>query len=797
MGKLVERERIYKQLHRDMENRRLRYWRANTGWGKTTAILQYFAYWKLPYISISVEDEAFFEKLKAAAENGDAHILIDDLHRLEPEKQQGLNEYLEKFSDNTKVYLLGRAWIPPYLKKYEISNELVYYHTEQLAMNENEAAQLMELHGITCRPQLLTQIVRQTEGWMIYLILMARQGKHIEALNNKLIELTRLDLFDYFDHNIWNTFEDDIKNFLLNMGHLEFFTEQEACIVCGKKEVSDVLNKIQMTSSYLIQDDDTHYHFRKPMGFYLERKQKQVYDEATLKQRYENTALYFSMENDMPNALKYYSLAGDRQRMTEILIENSNSLAGDAYYYELEKYYLDLNDESIGNSPEMMAAMAMLHSLSMRIEESNYYMERLIKYEKKLPLSDSKKKIARDKIGFLQLALPHMGSSTMIEKFQRMSRTKARLQEMSISGDMASVMSGGLDFCEWSKMDRKLYRTMKLPISIVFGKYGDGLAEIALGESLFEQNMDGNYTESLMLLNSGKAACEITGNLQFQFAANGLLARMFLADGRLPTAFNLIENYYKKVATTGKRQLPLNTEAFLIWLYMQNGENAMAETWLKECAPNEYEHFFILERYRYQTKIKVYVLKKMYLEALSLLERLEQYFTLYGRRYNLAETKLLCAIVLYRMEDPHWKKELKKGLEITYEYQFYRVVADLGIAILPLLMEYSREVSEPEETLPQDCKYYNYLKQLLQTVRRQAELYPLYLEAKEQHDFNLTDSEKRVMKLLAQGMTNREIAEKLCISVTTVKSHTGNIYAKLEVKNRTAAVQAAKEMELI
>lgn len=149
------------------------------------------------------------------------------------------------------------------------------------------------------------------------------------------------------------------------------------------------------------------------------------------------------------------------------------------------------------------------------------------------------------------------------------------------------------------------------------------------------------------------------------------------------------------------------------------------------------------------------------------------------------------------MEDPHWKKELKKGLEITYEYQFYRVVADLGIAILPLLMEYSREVSEPEETLPQDCKYYNYLKQLLQTVRRQAELYPLYLEAKEQHDFNLTDSEKRVMKLLAQGMTNREIAEKLCISVTTVKSHTGNIYAKLEVKNRTAAVQAAKEMELI
>ncbi len=127
VGKLVERERIYKLLQRDMQNRRILYWRANTGWGKTTALLQYFAYMQIPYVSPDVTADDFVEQLKQAVSSGDAHIMIDDLHKLDAEKLQVFNEYLEQSSDNTRFYLLGRAWLPSYLKKYEISNELVYY----------------------------------------------------------------------------------------------------------------------------------------------------------------------------------------------------------------------------------------------------------------------------------------------------------------------------------------------------------------------------------------------------------------------------------------------------------------------------------------------------------------------------------------------------------------------------------------------------------------------------------------------------------------------------------------------
>ena len=54
-----------------------------------------------------------------------------------------------------------------------------------------------------------------------------------------------------------------------------------------------------------------------------------------------------------------------------------------------------------------------------------------------------------------------------------------------------------------------------------------------------------------------------------------------------------------------------------------------------------------------------------------------------------------------------------------------------------------------------------------------------------------------MLGLVAEGYTNREIAERLFIAVSTVKSHTNSIYGKLEVKNRTQAIALAHELHLI
>ena len=60
----------------------------------------------------------------------------------------------------------------------------------------------------------------------------------------------------------------------------------------------------------------------------------------------------------------------------------------------------------------------------------------------------------------------------------------------------------------------------------------------------------------------------------------------------------------------------------------------------------------------------------------------------------------------------------------------------------------------------------------------------------------LSGRELEVMRLLAEGLSNQEIAEKLIISLGTVKAHSSNIYRKLDVRNRAQAVIVAREMNL-
>jgi LuxR family transcriptional regulator, maltose regulon positive regulatory protein len=61
----------------------------------------------------------------------------------------------------------------------------------------------------------------------------------------------------------------------------------------------------------------------------------------------------------------------------------------------------------------------------------------------------------------------------------------------------------------------------------------------------------------------------------------------------------------------------------------------------------------------------------------------------------------------------------------------------------------------------------------------------------------LSERELEVLRLIAQGLPNEAIAQRLYLSLRTVKWHSGNIYSKLGVENRTAAVARARRLGMI
>lgn len=57
--------------------------------------------------------------------------------------------------------------------------------------------------------------------------------------------------------------------------------------------------------------------------------------------------------------------------------------------------------------------------------------------------------------------------------------------------------------------------------------------------------------------------------------------------------------------------------------------------------------------------------------------------------------------------------------------------------------------------------------------------------------------EHEVLALMAQGFSNQEIADRLYVSLNTVKTHSANLFLKLEAKRRTQAIQKGKQLRLI
>ena len=74
---------------------------------------------------------------------------------------------------------------------------------------------------------------------------------------------------------------------------------------------------------------------------------------------------------------------------------------------------------------------------------------------------------------------------------------------------------------------------------------------------------------------------------------------------------------------------------------------------------------------------------------------------------------------------------------------------------------------------------------------------PFRPDKRKREALGITPRELEILQLIAQGLSNREIAEKLFVSENTVKTHSSRVFDKLGAKRRTQAVQLGKELRLI
>ena len=163
------------------------------------------------------------------------------------------------------------------------------------------------------------------------------------------------------------------------------------------------------------------------------------------------------------------------------------------------------------------------------------------------------------------------------------------------------------------------------------------------------------------------------------------------------------------------------------------------------------------------------------------LERLLLFCESIGAIGYVIETLVLQSLSLVNQG----KKELalsplRRALILSEPEGYVRVFANEGEPIALLLRQLAASGLMPD-----------YLGKLLASF---ASSYPAKMQALSDP---LSQRELEVLRLIVAGLSNREIAEELVVSLGTIKSHINHIYQKLEVHSRTQAVVRARELELV
>jgi NarL family two-component system response regulator LiaR len=86
---------------------------------------------------------------------------------------------------------------------------------------------------------------------------------------------------------------------------------------------------------------------------------------------------------------------------------------------------------------------------------------------------------------------------------------------------------------------------------------------------------------------------------------------------------------------------------------------------------------------------------------------------------------------------------------------------------------------------------------VVREVRVPEEARPFELDAAKLKELGITQREHEILGLIAEGLSNREIGERLFVSENTVKTHSSRLFDKLGVNRRVQAVQKGKELGLI
>lgn len=270
-----------------------------------------------------------------------------------------------------------------------------------------------------------------------------------------------------------------------------------------------------------------------------------------------------------------------------------------------------------------------------------------------------------------------------------------------------------------------------------------------------------------------------------------LKAQLSKSKGRFDSAlelYNKSEHYYFDDPLPD----PYPLSALKVRILIKQGKIKTAKKWVKKQQLSIEDELNYLSEFEHITLVRVLIAEYRQFNNTNALSDAKQLIrrllieAVKGKRTGpVIELYILQALV----EDLNGSLELaleslRIAIKLAETEQYIQIFIDEGIHMYLLLSK-----------LTVDYVYSDYFSKLLETFKKMVALNEsrhtqMAIEP-------LTKREQEVLLLIVEGLSNREISERLFLALSTVKNYNQNLYEKLEVKNRTAAIKKARELGLI
>jgi len=767
-------------------------------------------------------------------------LVLDDYHEIEAQAvHEAMRFLLEYLPSNMHIAIATRADPPLQLAHLRGRGQLVELRASELCFTSQESAEFLNhLMGLALSAEEVGTLTTHTEGWITGLLIAALSMERLPDTSRfiRTFSAGQRHILDYLLEVVLDGQPENVRDFLLQTSILDHLSGPACNAVTLQNASQLMLERLEKSNLFIVPlDDERHWYRYHHMFADLLRQHLQKTQPKLFLELHKRAGQWFE-HNEMPTAaINHYLAADDFERATNLIEGVAEKTLMRSEVMTFLAWVEALPDEMVRIRPSLciyhawalLLAGRPLEIVQARLQEAEagaaagrisaeaYAFQALIALlvgdvQRSLELTHQALEfIPSENYYWRSVLINNLGMAFVmageleraIETFEEGAQLGQETGNVMFTAGALSNLAGLYrvkgQLIQAETLARQALeqatdaKGRRLPVA--------GRALLILGDLARERNdLDAAASylrESLELFRQYGEIATLVSYLN--------LARVLQAQGDLAGADNLLQtaqHIARKSASTQLDDLLVSITQARMWV--ERGDIGAASHWLEQRraernsvnvllgdagsrAPTLYD----LDEAERVLLAQVYLSQGYYKEAQDLLKQLQCRAEERGRMMRMVEILNLQALVLQSQGEMRAALEvLKQALQLAEPQGYMRVFIDLGRPMARLLYEAASKDLEPAYTGRLLAAFPAAKNELVGV--QPAETPDELVEP-------LSQRELEVLHLIADGLTNRELAERLVISLSTVKGHTANIYSKWGVNNRTQAAARARELGII